>query len=74
MMRFRFVLASTPDGNDPIVDWPDMTADSITVSNLGPGRDHRTVLAEQFESRCSTTRVKQYAHSRSPDDALCDIQ
>jgi hypothetical protein len=48
--RFRFVLASTPDLRDPIVDQPDLTTSEIVVSNLRPGVYYWTIVVEQFEN------------------------
>jgi hypothetical protein len=48
--RFRFVLASSPDLREPIVDQPDLTASKIVVSDLQPGVYYWTVVAEQFEN------------------------
>jgi hypothetical protein len=48
--RFRFVLSSTPDLHDPIIDEPDLTTGEIVVSDLHPGVYYWTVIAEQFEN------------------------
>ncbi|WP_109481048.1 FecR domain-containing protein [Paraburkholderia sp. C35] len=48
--RFRFVLATTDDLRDPLVDRTDLTAGQIVVSDLPPGVYYWTVIAEQFEN------------------------
>jgi len=48
--RFRFVLASTPDLHNPIVDQVDMSAGQIVVSNLPRGVYYWTIIGEQFEN------------------------
>jgi hypothetical protein len=48
--RYRFVLGSTPDLRDPIVDRPDLTNAQIVVSDLPPGAYYWTVVVEQFEN------------------------
>ncbi|WP_428983519.1 FecR domain-containing protein [Paraburkholderia phymatum] len=48
--RFRFVLATTDDLREPIVDRTDLAAGQIVVSDLPPGVYYWTVIAEQFEN------------------------
>ena len=47
--RFRFVLASTPDLANPLVDRTDLSGGQLTVSDLPRGVYYWTVIAEQFE-------------------------
>jgi hypothetical protein len=47
--RFRFILATSPDFQNPIVDQLDVAADGIVVTDLHPGTYYWMVVAEQFE-------------------------
>lgn len=47
--RFRFVLATTADLREPLVDRTDLAAGQIVVSDLPPGVYYWTVIAEQFD-------------------------
>ena len=47
--HFRFVLASTPDLSNPIVDQVDITAAKVLVSDLPRGVYYWTVIGEQFD-------------------------
>ncbi|EUC20545.1 FecR domain-containing protein [Paraburkholderia hospita] len=48
--RFRFVLATTADLREPLVDRTDLAAGQIVVSDLPPGDYYWTVIAEQFDN------------------------
>ncbi|MFM0019124.1 FecR family protein [Paraburkholderia azotifigens] len=48
--RFRFVLATTADLREPLVDRTDLAAGQIVVSDLPPGVYYWTVIAEQFDN------------------------
>ena len=48
--RFRFVLATTPDLRQPVIDRTDLTGGQLVVSNLPPGVYYWTIVAEQFEN------------------------
>jgi len=48
--RFRFVLGTTPDLRNPLVDRPDLPAGEIVVTDLPAGVYYWTVIAEQFEN------------------------
>ncbi|QYD71930.1 FecR domain-containing protein [Paraburkholderia edwinii] len=48
--RYRFVLASTPDLRNPIVDRTDLKNAEIVVSDLQPGLYYWTIVVEQFEN------------------------
>ncbi|WP_369828259.1 FecR domain-containing protein [Burkholderia singularis] len=47
--HFRFVLSSSKDLSNPIVDQVDLKGGRIVVSNLKPGEYYWTVIAERFE-------------------------
>ena len=48
--RFRFVLATTADLREPLVDRTDLATGQIAVSDLPPGIYYWTVIAEQFDN------------------------
>jgi hypothetical protein len=48
--HFRFVLGTTPDLRNPIVDRPDLPAGEIVVTDLPSGVYYWTVIAEQFQN------------------------
>lgn len=48
--HFRFVLATTADLREPLVDHTDLQAGQIVVSDLPPGVYYWTVIAEQFDN------------------------
>jgi hypothetical protein len=48
--RFRFVLATTADLRDPLVDRTDLTGGQLVVSELPAGVYYWTIVAEQFEN------------------------
>ena len=47
---FRFVLATTADLRNPVVDQTDLTAGQIVVTNVSDSVYYWTVIAEQFEN------------------------
>ncbi|WP_323120881.1 FecR domain-containing protein [Burkholderia alba] len=47
--RFRFVLSTSKDLANPIVDQVDLNSGRIVVANLPPGDYYWTVIAEQFD-------------------------
>ncbi|WP_442955536.1 FecR domain-containing protein [Paraburkholderia sp. MPAMCS5] len=48
--HFRFILATTDDLRDPLVDRTDLTGGQLVVSDLPAGVYYWTVVAEQFEN------------------------
>jgi hypothetical protein len=48
--RFRFVLASTADLSQPIVDRTDLPGGELVISDLPPGVYYWTIIAEQFDN------------------------
>jgi hypothetical protein len=48
--RFRFVLAATPNLENPIIDQVDIQGGQLEIVNLPPGEYYWNVIAEQFEN------------------------